>query len=148
MRMGKKVFIIGMTLLCLTGCVSQANLEPVTTRNSELTHGNVKLNLEVGVTTQAEVLDVFGAPNITTMDSQGQEVWTYQRAASASQSVSNHNSWTIILGAVGGSVGGIGGVGGGSTAVGSESTSRMITLIIKFDKNDLVSDFRSRASNF
>ena len=120
----------------ISGCVATENLEPVTTRNSELTHGNVQLNLKVGETDQAEVLEAFGAPNITTIDSQGREVWSYQRAAQASQSASNNNSWTIIL------------AGGGQSAHGFESSSRMITLIIKFNKNKIVSDFRSRSSNF
>lgn len=120
----------------LGGCAAQQNLQPVTTRNSELTHGNVQLNLKVGTTTQAEVLEVFGAPNITTIDSQGREVWSYQRAASAQQSVSDSQGWTIIL------------AGGSQSASGFESTSRMLTLIIKFDGNKVVSDFRSRASNF
>jgi hypothetical protein len=38
--------------------------------------------------------------------------------------------------------------GRSSRASGFESSSRMITLIIKFDKNDMVSDFKSRTSNF
>jgi hypothetical protein len=39
-------------------------------------------------------------------------------------------------------------VGGGARTAGFEQSSRTITLIIKFDKNKVVSDFRSRASNF
>jgi hypothetical protein len=60
--------------------------QPVTTRDSELTHGNVQMSLRVGVTTQAEVLDTFGAPNITTIDGAGREVWTYQRNATVAPS--------------------------------------------------------------
>ena len=130
-----KILLPIITLL-ISGCVASENLEPVSTRNSELTHGNVQLNLKVGETDQAEVLEAFGAPNITTIDSQGREVWSYQRAAQASQSASNNNSWTIIL------------AGGSQSAHGFESSSRMITLIIKFNKNKVVSDFRSRSSNF
>ncbi|WOV91929.1 MAG: hypothetical protein R1F54_04695 [Candidatus Zeuxoniibacter abyssi] len=125
-----------MLTLVLFGCVPQTNLQPVTTKNSALTHGNVQLNLKVGETTQAEVLEVFGAPNITTINSSGREVWSYQRAASAQQSASNSNYWTIILAV------------GESTASGFESSSRMITLIIKFDDKKVISDFRSRVSNF
>ena len=130
----KKLLLMSVCLL--GGCVAQENLQPVTTRNSELTHGNVQLNLKVGETTQTDVLEAFGAPNITTIDSQGREVWSYQRAASASQAASDSKHWTIIL------------AGGSQTASGFESTSRMITLIIKFDGSKVVSDFRSRSSNF
>ena len=69
-----------LTVSSLVACTPLPT-KPVTTRNSELTHGNVQMNLKVGETTQAQVLDVFGAPNITTIDGSGQEVWTYQRAA-------------------------------------------------------------------
>ena len=134
--MKKRTFLMPLFAVLFAGCAAQENLQPVTTRNSELTHGNVQLNMKVGETTQAEVLEVFGAPNITTIDSQGREVWSYQRAATASQSVSDSQYWTIIL------------AGGEQSASGFESTSRMLTLIIKFGEDKVVSDFRSRSSNF
>jgi outer membrane protein assembly factor BamE (lipoprotein component of BamABCDE complex) len=105
-------------------------------RNNQLTQGNVQLNLNVGSTNKAEVLEKFGSPNITTRDGSGKEVWTFQRQAQVAQSSSSSEGWTILL------------VGRSSNAAGFESSSRMITLIIKFDANDVVSDFRSRASNF
>ncbi|WMS88416.1 hypothetical protein [Pleionea litopenaei] len=123
------------TFSILAGCVATNNT-PVTTRNSELTQGNVQMNLSVGKTTKADVLEKFGAPNITTRDSAGREVWTYQRAAQVSQSSSSSTGWTIIF------------VNGSSKAAGFESSSRMMTLIIKFDAEDKVTDFRSRTSNF
>ena len=110
--------------------------EPLTERDNQLTHGNVQLHLKVGETTQAEVLEKFGAPNVTTVDGAGREVWSYQRAARVSQSSSNSKYWTLIL------------AGSSSKAAGFESSSRMITLIIKFDEQKIVSDFKSRASNF
>ena len=118
----------------LTGCVTPP--APVTVRNSELTHGNVQMNLEVGRTSQTEVLETFGAPNITSIDGTGQEVWTYQRHATVAQSSSSKGYWTIVL------------AGGSSTASGFEQTQRTITLIIKFDSDGVVSDFKSRSSNF
>ncbi|MSR09715.1 MAG: hypothetical protein EXR82_09400 [Gammaproteobacteria bacterium] len=119
----------------LSGCfVPQP--QPVTTRNSELTHGNVQLNVKVGETTQTQVLETFGAPNITSIDGSGQEVWTYQRQATVSQSTSGKNYWTIIL------------AGGSTEASGFEQTQRTMTLIIKFDASKIVSDFKSRSSNF
>lgn len=120
----------------LAACTAAPPAEPVTARNSELTHGNVQLKLKAGATTQAEVLEAFGAPNVTTIDGSGQEVWTYQRAATVQQDSASSDFWTIIL------------AGGGSDASGFERTQRTMTLIIKFDDADLVSDFRSRSSNF
>ena len=94
------------------------------------------MNLVVGQTTKAQVLETFGAPNITTRDGSGREVWTYQRAAQVSQSSNRSGYWTVIL------------AGQNSSASGFESGSRMITLIIKFDSSDVVTDFRSRTSDF
>jgi outer membrane protein assembly factor BamE (lipoprotein component of BamABCDE complex) len=118
----------------LTGCVTAP--EPLTKKNSDLTQGMVQMKLEVGATTKAEVLETFGAPNITTRDGKGDEVWTYQRQALATQSSSQSGYWTIIL------------AGKSSKASGFETSSRMITLIIKFDNKDVVTDFKSRESNF
>lgn len=109
---------------------------PVDQRNSQLTQGNVQLNLKVGETTKAEVLEKFGSPNITTRDGASQEVWSYQRMATVSQSASSSSYWTILL------------AGQSKSAEGFSQSSRTMTLIIKFDSRDVVSDFRSRTSDF
>ena len=127
------VLFVGLGL-ALPGCVPPP--QPLTERNSALTQGNIQLNLVVGQTTKAQVLETFGAPNITTRDGSGREVWTYQRAAQVSQSSNRSGYWTVIL------------AGQNSSASGFESGSRMITLIIKFDSGDVVTDFRSRTSDF
>ena len=127
--------VVALTfLLTLIGCISPP--QPVTDRNSNLTQGNVQLHLEVGSTTKAEVLETFGSPNVTTRDGGGREVWTYQRSAQVSHSSSQSGYWTILI------------FGQSSDSSGFESTSRMITLIIKFDSDDVVADFKSRTSNF
>jgi outer membrane protein assembly factor BamE (lipoprotein component of BamABCDE complex) len=124
-----------LSCVFISGCAT-TQTQPVTTRNSELTHGNVQLNVKKGETTQTQVLEVFGAPNITSIDSSGQEVWTYQRHASVAQSSSSGNYWTVVL------------AGGTTSAAGFEQTQRTMTLIIKFDEQKVVSDFRSRSSEF
>jgi len=96
----------------------------------------VQLNLSVGKTTQAEVLEKFGSPNITTMDGDRNEIWSYQRHATVSQSSGSASAWSIVL------------FGGGQYAEGFQQSQRTITLIIKFDANHVVSDFRSRSSDF
>lgn len=118
----------------LGGCVTPP--QPVTERNSQLTQGNVQMNLIIGLTTKAQVIESFGSPNITTRDGAGREVWTYQRSAQVSQSSSQSGAWSVIL------------AGKSTEAAGFESTSRMITLIIKFDNHDVVADFKSRTSTF
>jgi outer membrane protein assembly factor BamE (lipoprotein component of BamABCDE complex) len=130
-----KILSIIVLLAFLAGCTSTQN-EPLTKRNSDLTQGNVQMNLAIGTTTKADVLENFGSPNITTRDGAGREVWTYQRAAQVAQSSSSSSGWTVIL------------AGSSNRAAGFESSSRMMTLIIKFDDEDKVVDFRSRSSNF
>jgi outer membrane protein assembly factor BamE (lipoprotein component of BamABCDE complex) len=120
--------------IALSGCVSAP--EPLSNRNSPLTQGNVQMNVLPGSTTKAQILETFGAPNVTTRDGQGKEVWSYQRQAQVSQQSSQEGYWTVLF------------AGKTKNASGFESSSRMMTLIIKFDSNDVVSDFNSRASNF
>ena len=126
--------IIIASILLLPGCVTAP--EPLTKQNSDLTQGMVQVNLEVGTTPKAEVVDTFGAPNITTRDGAGNEVLTYHRQAQVNQSSSNSGFIFVII------------AGKSSSASGFESSSRMMTLIIKFDNEDIVTDFKSRESNF
>ena len=130
----KKILFVFIFSILLTGCVTAP--EPLTKKNSELTQGMVQMNLEVGKTTKADVLESFGAPNITTRDSLGNEVWTYQRQAQVSQSSSSSGFIFVII------------AGRSAEASGFETSSKMMTLIIKFDGNDVVTDFKSRESNF
>ena len=130
----KSFLVLLFATFLISGCMSK--VQPLTDRNSALTQGNVQLSVKVGTTTKSDILENFGSPNITTRDGSGKEVWTYQRSAQVSQSSSESGYWTILI------------AGEQGRSSGFESSSRMITLIIKFDSNDIVSDFRSRTSNF
>ena len=101
-----------------------------------LTHGNVQLNLKVGETTQLEVLEAFGAPNITTIDGSGREVWSYHRHATVAKSKTKKGYWTLIL------------FGQSTAKTGFEKSTRSMLLIIKFNEQKIVADFKSRASSF
>ena len=128
-------FLLALSIsLLISACGPK--FEPVDARNSNMTQGNVQLNVVEGKTNKSEILEVFGAPNITTRNSSGREVWTYQRSAQVAQSSSQTGYWTVLL------------AGREGSSSGFESSSRMITLIIKFDSKDVVADFSSRTSNF
>jgi len=128
-----KIFILFLpVLLIFTACQTT---EIATPTHNPYTHGNVQLTLRKG-TSQAEVLEKFGAPNIATTDGDGNEVWTYQKHASVAKSKSSDSYGTIIL------------FGGSSRNSGFESSSRTMTLIIKFDSNKTVKDFKSMSSSF
>ena len=126
-------------LLVLAGCArAPVSSDPVTA-------GNAKRNLVPGQTTQQQVIETFGAPNLVTRSGDGTETWTYERVAYDS-------SW---MGGGGGvSAGGIPGgpavVGGGLGFGGgtSSSGSRTVTLIVYFDSTDHVRDYRVMETHY
>ena len=77
--MNKNYAVLSVLLMFLAGCVAPP--QPLTEKNSSLTQGNVQMNLIVGDTSKAYVLEAFGSANVTTRDGAGREVWSYQRAA-------------------------------------------------------------------
>jgi hypothetical protein len=114
-------FMLAFTLLG-AGCASSGVKEA---GNSNLTVGQVKMEIEKGITTQEEILRVFGAPNIVTKNRSNNEVWNYNRM-----------SYETSHGSEGGGLI----VWGGSRAV-SSSTTKSFDLIIIFDENDVVKDY-------
>ncbi|WP_444994407.1 hypothetical protein [Aliikangiella sp. IMCC44359] len=123
--------LVSLTSSCQSPLPASKNMV-----RSNLTHGQVQLTLKKNQTTKVQVIEAFGAPNITTSDAGGREVWTYQKHASITQSSSSSSFATIIL------------LGSQQSASGFETSSRTMTLIIKFDENDKVVDFKSRSSSF
>lgn len=133
----------GMLALASVGSAAQAREE----KNS-LTHGMVQMTVKVGVTTQAEVIEAFGAPNITTLDGTGQEMWVYDRQATVNYDKQSGFSIGILGGGGDGGGGAVGGLGFGSRKSQSSQSSRSMTLILKFNGGKVVSDFQSRSSSF
>jgi outer membrane protein assembly factor BamE (lipoprotein component of BamABCDE complex) len=113
-----------------------------------LTHGMAQMVLRVGTTTQMEVLETFGAPNITTLDASGQEVWVYDRQATVTNSGSSGFSIGMLVGAGGGGVAGGAGLGFGKSKSKSSQTQRTMILVIKFGADKRVVDFKSRSSSY
>ena len=113
-----------------------------------LTHGMAQMTLHIGTTTQLEVLETFGAPNITTLDASGQEVWVYDRQATVTASGSSGFSVGMLVGGGGGGVAGGAGLGFGKSKSKTEQTQRTMTLVIKFNASKRVADFKSRYSSF
>ena len=119
---------------------------------SNLSYGLVKSQVRKGETTQLELVQLFGAPNITSLDSDGIETWVYEKTVTQTdvQSQSAAAQGAANLGLFFSSVA-VGGNASGSqsTTGGSATTSvRSITVIVKFAPNQTVSDYRVRASYF
>jgi hypothetical protein len=124
------------TLGILEGCQSAPPASSAQFGPNNLTHGAVQLKLQKGVTSQNDVIEAFGAPNISTIDGDGREVWTYRRHATVTTSSGSTAYFNVLVFGTQSS--------GGE---GSQSTQSM-TLVIKFGADKKVSDFQSMASSF
>ena len=113
-----------------------------------LTHGMAQMTLHVGTTTQADVLETFGGPNVSTLDGQGREVWVYDRFATVSMSKDSGFAIGMIIGGGGGDVGAGAGLGFSNKKFRSSTSSRSMTLILKFGPDKRLVDFSSRSSSF
>ncbi len=112
-------------------------------RSSAITPGAAKKHIQPGVTTQAEVIEVFGTPNVITRKDGG-EMWVYDKVSSQTTSAA------FGAGGLGGG-GGSGGFGGGGLAGGVGSTERSETtvmLIVYFDEKDVVRDYKISQTKF
>lgn len=128
-----------LAIAALSGCVATQQTQVQPEAKNALTTGQVQITLKKDVTTQAEVLEVFGSPNLVTLNSAGEEVWTYQKHATVASATSSSAYGTIIL------------FGGSTRTSGLEQSTRTMTLIIKFKERNgvkTVSDFSSRSSSF
>ncbi len=130
----KRINIVSSLLVCVVfigGCEFSGP--------SRISMGYAKVILKPGKTTQLDVLEHFGAPNISTRED-GQEVWVYDKVSSRESAAG--------LGIGGGAVGS---GGGGLIAAGLGSRTRSETtvmLIIYFDEFDKVRDYRVSQTKF
>lgn len=124
------ILLAGLVLL-MSGCASSYGTKQGAAKESALTPGMTKKFIYPGKTTQTEVLEIFGPPDLVTRKS-GTEVWTYDKI---SQDVSTSGGYVTIL------------IAGYSKQSGhSRNTSTM--LIIYFDKNEVVQDYKLSVSKF
>ena len=131
MKYGFTAGLFLLTSVTLAGCASYGTTkEPV--EKSNLTMGTVKQTIVKGRTTQAEVMQMFGAPNLVTKNRANNEVWNYNRMAFDAKTGSD--SMTLIL-------------FGGSRAA-STTTSKSFDLILEFDENDVVKDYSVISASF
>ena len=118
----------------LTGFLGGCHSEPKDTlpqKQAALSPGGAKLNLVKGKTTQAEVQDAFGTPDLVTHQDD-QQIWTYDKTSYEYEKRSDYA--TLIL------------IGAGGDKV--RSTSRSTLLIVYFDNRDVVTDYRLSAIKY
>ncbi len=163
-----RTLAFGVALVTLSACVSPpalpasaapsptpppaAIVAPQPATPSALSYGTVTAAVRKGETTQLDLVQLFGSPNISTYDSAGIETWVYERTVTQTDVQSNSKA---VQGAANlgvffnfGNVGG--GVAGGQStqATSTASSIRSITVIVKFNDKKIVSDYSVRASYF
>ena len=122
-----------IVLGAVTGCMRHP--EPPASSAQNLTVGTVQREIRVGMPA-SEVAAVLGSPNIVTTDAQRREEWIYDKVSTESVQTSNSVGGGILI-------------LGGRTAQGQTSrTQRTLTIIIKFDDQNMVRDFAYNYSQF
>ena len=131
--------------LMLGGCAGGAGSERY--HNSEFTHANMKWHLEKNKTTQGEVIEAFGPPNVFSVDSERQEeTWIYQKMSTSKVESAFGGGLGLGVKANHGKIGGSGSFGGGQTT--SVQSSRTCCMILKFDASGVLIEYRFRTSDF
>lgn len=129
-KIGLLLFLIFSISLIYSCATYPKEYEP--TQSSNLTVGTVKTTVIKGVTTQAEILEIFGAPNIVTKNRNNEEVWNYNRMSF--RSVTGADGAVVLFWS-------------GSRSM-STATTKSFDLIIIFDENDVVKDYSVISASF
>lgn len=117
-----------LLVLMLAACATTSSNKA----KSNLTYGMIKSKVKKGKTSQAEIVKIFGSPNIVSKNKKGLEVWTYSRQATQSKSGGGFGTLGIV---------------GKSSAYSNTSTSSF-DFIVTFDKNDIVVDYSVVSAKF
>lgn len=130
--------MVGLIALSILGCASGSqhhrNLHSAAGR--EMTVGTVQREIYQGMD-QAAVAEALGSPNIVSKDKEGKETWIYDKIASEVSYSAGGSAIGLLL------------VGGLSRASGAAaSTQKTLTVVIKFDDQQLVDTFSYHTSKF
>ena len=163
-----KKLLISLLVLCIAAPVFAINDAPKVSRKcrkhpekciplttpiqeQQMTLGVVQRNVKIG-TSQAEVAEILGSPNIVTQDADGLETWVYDKVSSIT--AYNNSGFGIGVGGLGGGYGS-GGFGGGLANIGynknggvAQSVQKTLTVVLKFDESGKVSKVSYHMSTF
>lgn len=130
-----KIIVPILAVLSLSGCVSASQHAEQVQSNGSISVGVVQKQIKVGMS-GADVLQALGSPNMVSTDDQRREVWVYDKVATDTVQ-SSSTGWVFAV------------LAGGQTSSGASSRSqRTLTIIIKFDEQNLVRDFAYHSSKF
>lgn len=135
-----------------TGGTDSAAEESDPSTASALSYGMVTSQVQKGETTQLDLIELFGSPNISTYDSAGIETWVYERSVTQtdiqteSESAQGAANLSLFFSVAQGGAGASAQRSGGQSKV--SASLRSITVIIKFAADGTVSDYKVRSSQF
>lgn len=130
-----KIILTLLAILSLGGCVSASTHADQVQNNGNISVGIVQKQIKIGMS-GADVLQALGSPNMVSTDGQRREVWVYDKVATDTVQ-SSSTGWVFAV------------LAGGQTSSGATSRSqRTLTIIIKFDEQNLVRDFAYHSSKF
>ncbi len=123
---------------------------------SALSYGTVTSQVQKNKTTQVELLEKFGGPNVSSVDTDGVEVWMYERSVTQTDvaTQSREYSGAVNLGVsfgyphFGASAGASGSAGKSSGQSATTTSTRTLTVIVKFNPDKTVKDYSVHASTF
>jgi hypothetical protein len=125
-------------------------------RASALSYGSVTSRVEKNKTTQTDLVETFGGPNISSVDADGTEVWVYERTVTQSDVSTQSKDYygAVNLGVsfgyphFGASAGASGSADKRSGQSSTSYSTRTLTVIVKFNADKTVKDYSARASTF
>ncbi|MCX5679789.1 MAG: hypothetical protein NTZ95_03940 [Candidatus Omnitrophica bacterium] len=126
--MKKLVVLIIIALFMLQGHANAAE----SVQKSNLTAGMAKSKIIKGQTTQTQILEIFGSPNIITKNKSGNEVWTYDKVSVDKSATEGYGNILVA----------------GIAKENYSSSARTFTMMIEFDDNEVVKDYSYRSAAF
>lgn len=106
------------------------------TQKSNLSVGTIKKGIVENKTTQTEILEMFGSPNLITTGSDGSEVWSYNKSSYDGAANSKSSGLWVLL------------ASSSNSSVVSTSSTSSLDLIIKFNKNQTVKEYKVISSKY
>lgn len=153
-------FLLSVTSACNTTMTNveqqpeqiSINVPENSIQETSLSYGAIKKYLKIGVTTQADILKLFGSPNNMTTSSSGNEIWVYDKVRTElSTSAEKGTAGGIIGGGIGIGSGGVGAAAGGSKSKSTTnlvSTTNTLTVIMEFDEKNILIDYSARQGRY
>ena len=128
--------IVSPAFAIMRSCkVSKNKQVPTPVQEQELTLGVVQKDIKIG-STQEDVAIALGSPNIVTRDSDGKDTWIYDKVSSISSYDEKGIYANIILAGYAKNKGSV------------QNVQKTLTVVIKFDKKNMVESFTYHMSKF